>query len=312
MAGGSQQLKKQHPLQRRSADMKIGMIGLGRMGGNMADRLRAGGHEVVGYDLDPQSGRDVDSIQALVEALETPRIIWVMVPAGKPTQSTMDQLASLLSDDDLIVDGGNTRFADDQMHARMLEPKGIHLVDVGTSNGIWGKEKGYALMVGGTDQDVERVMPILQTLKPEGENGLVHAGGTGAGHYTKMVHNGIEYGMMQALAEGYAVMDASDLVKDPGQVMASWREGSVINSWLLDLLVKALKEDPGLKHIAGKANESGEAKWMIEDALELGVPTPVTTASLYARQDSQIADPTTMKVVSALRKEFGGHPVEQE
>lgn len=292
--------------------MKIGMIGLGRMGKNMADRLRAGGHQVVGYDISPDSGRDVDSLRALVDALEPPRAIWVMVPAGKPIESTLDELGNLMDQGDLVIDGGNTRFTQDQEHAKALGEKGIGLVDVGTSNGIWGRENGYALMVGGSDQDVARIQPILDTLKPEGDFGLVHAGGTGAGHYAKMVHNGIEYGMMQALAEGYAVLEASNLIAEPGDVVKSWRKGSVIQSWLLDLLSKALEADPHLTHIAGRAEETGETKWMIGDALELGVPTPAITSALYARQSSQIQDPMTMKVVSALRNEFGGHPIVKE
>lgn len=292
--------------------MKIGMIGLGRMGKNMADRLRTGGHQVVGYDISPDSGRDVDSLKALVDALEAPRAIWVMVPAGKPVESTLNQLGDLMDSGDLVIDGGNTRFAQDQEHAKALGAKGIGLVDVGTSNGIWGKEKGYALMVGGSDEDVARIQPVLDTLKPEGEFGLVHAGGTGAGHYAKMVHNGIEYGMMQSMAEGYAVLEASDLIEEPGEVVQSWRKGSVIQSWLLDLLAESLQQDPHLAHIAGKAEETGEAKWMIGDALELGVPTPAITSALYARQSSQIQDPMTMKVVSALRSAFGGHPIVKE
>ena len=292
--------------------MKIGMIGLGRMGKNMADRLRTGGHQVVGYDISPESGRDVDSLQALVDSLEAPRAIWVMVPAGKPIESTLDQLGDLLDRGDLVIDGGNTRFTQDQAHAKALGAKGIGLVDVGTSNGIWGRENGYALMVGGSDEDVARIQPILDTLKPEGEFGLVHAGGTGAGHYAKMVHNGIEYGMMQSLAEGYAVLEASDLIQEPGEVVQSWRKGSVIQSWLLDLLAKSLQKDPHLAHIAGKAEETGETKWMIGDALELGVPTPAITSALYARQSSQIQDPMTMKAVSALRNAFGGHPIVKE
>lgn len=292
--------------------MQIGMIGLGRMGNNMAERLRSGGHKVVGYDISPDSNRDVDSLQALVDALEAPRVIWVMVPAGKPLDSTITQLSNLLGNGDLIIDGGNTRFTEDQEHAKTLSAKGIGLVDVGTSNGIWGRENGYALMVGGSDEDVARIQPILHTLKPEGDFGLVHAGGTGAGHYAKMVHNGIEYGMMQALAEGYAVLEASDFIKDADDVVQSWRKGSVIQSWLLDLLSNALHKDPHLSHIAGKADETGETKWMIGDALELGIPTPAITAALYARQSSQIQDPATMKVVSALRNEFGGHSIAKD
>jgi 6-phosphogluconate dehydrogenase len=292
--------------------MKIGMIGLGRMGGNMAARLRDGGHVVVGYDQSPQSGRDVDSLPALVEALEPPRTVWVMVPAGRPTDDTIDQLGSLLEQGDLVIDGGNTRYREDQRHAKELAERGIGFVDVGTSGGVWGRERGYALMAGGSDADFDRIKPILETLKPAGDSGLVHAGPVGAGHYVKMIHNGIEYGMMQALGEGYAMMHASELVDNPRDVCDSWREGSVVRSWLLDLLVRALDEDQDLEHVVGKAEETGEARWMVQDGLDMGVPLPVTAASLFARQNSQIDDPMTMKVVAALRNQFGGHAVVKE
>lgn len=292
--------------------MKIGMIGLGRMGGNMAARLRDGGHVVVGYDQSPQSGRDVDSLPALVEALEPPRTVWVMVPAGRPTDDTIDQLGSLLEQGDLVIDGGNTRYREDQRHAKELAERGIGFVDVGTSGGVWGRERGYALMAGGSDADFDRIKPILETLKPAGDSGLVHAGPVGAGHYVKMIHNGIEYGMMQALGEGYAMMHASELVDNPRDVCDSWREGSVVRSWLLDLLVRALDEDQDLEHVVGKAEETGEARWMVQDGLDMGVPLPVTAASLFARQNSRIDDPMTMKVVAALRNQFGGHAVVKE
>lgn len=292
--------------------MRIGMIGLGRMGGNMAARLRDGGHVVVGYDQSPQSGRDVDSLPALVEALEPPRTVWVMVPAGRPTDDTIDQLGSLLEQGDLVIDGGNTRYREDQRHAKELAERGIGFVDVGTSGGVWGRERGYALMAGGSDADFDRIKPILETLKPAGDSGLVHAGPVGAGHYVKMIHNGIEYGMMQALGEGYAMMHASELVDNPRDVCDSWREGSVVRSWLLDLLVRALDEDQDLEHVVGKAEETGEARWMVQDGLDMGVPLPVTAASLFARQNSQIDDPMTMKVVAALRNQFGGHAVVKE
>ncbi len=292
--------------------MKLGMVGLGRMGGNMAQRLRAGGHTVVGYDVSPDSGRDVDSLEALVASLQAPRAVWVMVPAGSPTDATIGQLSNLLEPGDLVIDGGNTRYRDDQRHAKELAEDGIHFVDVGTSGGVWGRTEGYALMAGGSDEDFESIRPVLETLKPDGDSGLVHAGPVGAGHYVKMVHNGIEYGMMQALGEGYAMMEASDLVDNPRDVCDSWREGSVVRSWLLDLLVRALDADAGLAHIAGKAEETGEAKWMVQDGLEMGVPLPVTAASLFARQNSQLDDPMTMKVVAALRNQFGGHAVDKE
>ena len=292
--------------------MQLGMIGLGKMGANMVARLREGGHTVIGFDLSPQSGRDVESLEALIEALEAPRVIWLMVPAGKPTDDTVERLAQLLDEGDLVVDGGNTKFTDDQRHAKLLAEHQIGFMDVGTSGGVWGRENGYALMVGGTQQDYERLLPALQTLKPQGDSGLVHAGPVGAGHFSKMVHNGIEYGMMQALGEGYSMLESSELVDNPHDVFDSWREGSVIRSWLLDLLVRALEDDEGLCHIAGNAQESGEAKWMVETALHMGIPLPVTAASLFARQSSQIGDPNTMKVVAALRNQFGGHAVTHE
>ena len=287
--------------------MQIGMIGLGRMGGNMAKRLAAGGHTVVGYDMSPESGRDVNSLEALVAALDAPRIVWVMVPAGKPTDDTIDTLYDLLSEGDMIIDGGNTRYVDDARHAEQLAGKGIHFMDCGVSGGVWGIKRGYALMVGGSQEDFERARPLYETLKPEGEYGLVHAGPVGGGHFAKMVHNGIEYGMMQAFGEGFATMVRSDLVSDPAAVMTSWKSGSVVGSWLLDLLANALKTDPTLKSMPPVANESGEAKWMIEAALELGVPTPATAAALYARQTSRGGGDDTLRVVSTMRAQFGGH-----
>ena len=287
--------------------MKIGMIGLGRMGGNMATRLRNHGITVVGYDVSPQSSRDVSSIRELVEQLEAPRVVWVMVPAGKPTDDTIDELKTLLDDGDLVVDGGNTKYVDDARHAQELAERGIHFVDVGVSGGVWGVERGYALMAGGSPEDYERVLPYLEALKPEGENGLVHAGPVGGGHFAKMVHNGIEYGMMQAMGEGFDTMMHSDLVDNPAEVMASWRDGSVVASWLLDLFTNAAKEDPTLHDMPAVADESGEARWMVEAALELGVPVPATVAALYARQVSRGAGSDTLRVVSALRNQFGGH-----
>lgn len=292
--------------------MDIGMIGLGRMGGNMVQRLREGGHRVVGYDMAADSGRDVDSLSGLVEALPSPRTLWVMVQAGAATDGIIAELSELLDPGDLVIDSGNTRYRDDQRHAKELGRDGIHFMDVGTSGGVWGRECGYALMVGGNDSDFERILPVFETLKPSGDSGLVHAGPVGAGHYVKMIHNGIEYGMMQALGEGYAMMEASDLVECPDRVCDSWREGSVVRSWLLDLLVRALKDDPDLARIAGRAEETGEARWMVQDGLDMGVPLPVTAASLFARQNSQLDDPMTMKVVAALRNQFGGHAVHSE
>lgn len=287
--------------------MQLGVIGLGRMGGNMVKRLRADGHEVIGFDLSLQSGRDVDSLEVLVSALAAPRVVWIMVPAGAPTDATVDQLAELLEEGDLVIDGGNTRYTDDQRHEQQLSAKGIHFMDVGVSGGVWGAERGYALMAGGSAADYERALPIFESLKPEGEDGLVLAGPVGGGHFAKMVHNGIEYGMMQAFGEGFETMMRSDLIENPAAVMTSWRQGSVVQSWLLDLFARAAQDDPDLHNMPPVANESGEAKWMIEAALELGVPTPATASALWARQTSRGAGGDTLRVVSSLRAQFGGH-----
>ena len=238
--------------------MQLGMIGLGRMGGNMAKRIAAAGHEVVGYDRSPESDRTVASLKELVAALKAPRLVWVMVPAGEATDSTINELAELLQPGDMIIDGGNSRYTDDARHAAELEPKGIHFMDCGVSGGVWGIDRGYALMVGGNKDDFETARPIFEALKPEGDSGLVLAGPVGGGHFAKMVHNGIEYGMMQAFGEGFATMVKSDLVEDPAAVMSSWRDGSVVQSWLLDLLAIAFKSDPTLKSMPPVANESGE------------------------------------------------------
>ncbi|MFD0704461.1 phosphogluconate dehydrogenase (NAD(+)-dependent, decarboxylating) [Alloscardovia venturai] len=287
--------------------MRIGMIGLGRMGGNMMSRLRKKGHDVVGFDVSPESSRDVDSLESLISSLETPRTVWVMVPAGSATDTTVDALCGLLSEGDMVIDGGNTRYTDDVRHAEILGKKGIHFMDVGVSGGIWGNSRGYALMVGGSQYDFEKVSSIFEALKPDGEDGLVLAGPTGAGHFAKMVHNGIEYGMMQALGEGFETMMRSELIDDPAAVMTSWRKGSVVQSWLLDLFARAAQDDSTLQNMPAVANESGEAKWMVEAALELGVPVPVTATSLWARQVSRGAGADTLRVVSSLRAQFGGH-----
>ncbi|GLW25607.1 decarboxylating 6-phosphogluconate dehydrogenase [Microbispora tritici] len=288
--------------------MQIGMIGLGRMGGNMAERLRRGGHEVVGYDRDPALS-DVGSLKDLVERLQAPRAVWVMVPAGAPTRATVEQLRDLLSEGDVVIDGGNSHYLDDQRHAADLGTRGIGFVDVGVSGGVWGLQNGYALMVGGEDEHVGRLMPAFDTLKPEGEDGFVHAGGVGAGHFAKMVHNGIEYGMMQSFAEGWELLEASDVVTNVPDTFRSWRHGTVIQSWLLDLLVRALREDPDLADLKGYAEDSGEGRWTVQAAVDHAVPLPAITAALYARFASRQADSPAMKMVAALRNQFGGHAV---
>ena len=286
----------------------LGMIGLGRMGGNMATRLRQGGHTVVGYDRD-EGARDVDSLEALVAALPAPRVVWVMVPAGQPTHDTVEALGALLEPGDLVVNGGNSRYTDDQQHARDLEAKDIGFVDCGVSGGVWGLTEGYALMCGGSDADVAKAQPFFDVLKPEGDSGFVHAGKVGAGHFAKMVHNGIEYGLMQAYAEGWELMMATDVVTDVPAVVRSWQKGTVIRSWLLDLMVNALEADDDLSELRGYAQDSGEGRWTVQAAVDHAVPLPVITASLFARFASRQDDSPAMKVVAALRNQFGGHAV---
>ena len=289
----------------------LGMVGLGRMGGNMAQRLRRGGHTVVGFDRAP-GVRDVDTLEALVTALPSPKIVWVMVPAGQPTFDTIDALSALLGPGDVIVDGGNSRYTDDQLHAEVLAPKGIGFVDAGVSGGIWGLTEGYALMVGGTPEDVAKVQPFFDVLKPDGDSGFVHAGAVGAGHFAKMVHNGIEYGLMQAYAEGWELMEATELITDVPAVVASWQQGTVIRSWLLDLMVRALEVDPHLAELRGYAEDSGEGRWTVQAAIDHAVPLPAITASLFARFASRQDDSPSMKMIAALRNQFGGHAVTKE
>jgi 6-phosphogluconate dehydrogenase len=288
--------------------MQIGMIGLGKMGGNMAERLRRAGHDVVGYDHHAENS-DVASLAELKDRLAAPRAAWVMVPAGDPTSETIAELKGLLEPGDLVIDGGNSHYIDDQEHARMLDEAGIHFVDTGVSGGVWGLQNGYGLMVGGDDEDVNRLMPVFEALKPDGEFGFVHAGKVGAGHFAKMVHNGIEYGIMQAYAEGYELLAATDVVTDVAGAFCSWRGGTVIRSWLLDLLCKALNEDPGLEKIRGVAQDSGEGRWTVQAAIDHAVPMPVISAALFARFSSRQDDSPAMKVVAALRNQFGGHAV---
>ncbi|RFU41127.1 decarboxylating 6-phosphogluconate dehydrogenase [Actinomadura logoneensis] len=289
--------------------MELGIIGLGKMGGNMAERLRRGGHTVVGYDRDPKVS-DVSSVEELLERLSAPRAVWVMVPAGGPTRETIHRLGELLSPGDVVIDGGNSHYVDDQKHGAELAEKGIGFVDCGVSGGVWGLQNGYALMVGGSDEDVQRLMPIFETLKPEGEFGFVHSGKIGAGHFVKMVHNGIEYAMMQAFGEGYELIEAADIVTDVPGTFRSWQEGTVIRSWLLDLMNRALAEDPELAEIRGYANDSGEGRWTVQAAVDHAVPLPAITASLFARFSSRQDDSPAMKIVAALRNQFGGHAVE--
>ncbi|MCQ4042155.1 phosphogluconate dehydrogenase (NAD(+)-dependent, decarboxylating) [Streptantibioticus rubrisoli] len=289
--------------------MELGLIGLGKMGGNMRERIRRAGHTVIGYDRNPDLA-DVPSLKAMVDKLQGPRVVWVMVPAGEPTQATIDELAGLLSPGDVVVDGGNSRWTDDEKHAKELAERGIGFVDCGVSGGVWGLEYGYALMYGGDPENVAKVQPIFDALKPEGEHGSVHAGKVGAGHFAKMVHNGIEYAMMQAYAEGWELLEAVDSVTDVREVFRSWQEGTVIRSWLLDLAVNALDADEHLDKLRGYAQDSGEGRWTVEAAIDHAVPLPAITASLFARFASRQDDSPQMKMIAALRNQFGGHAVE--
>ncbi|MEU2914870.1 phosphogluconate dehydrogenase (NAD(+)-dependent, decarboxylating) [Streptomyces massasporeus] len=289
--------------------MQIGLVGLGKMGGNMRERLRNAGHTVIGYDTDPEKS-DVATLADLVNQLEAPRTVWVMVPAGDPTQHVIDRLADLLKPYDTVVDGGNSRWTDDEKHAEELSKRGIGFVDAGVSGGVWGLKNGYALMVGGEKEYVDRLRPVFEALKPEGPYGFVHAGKVGAGHFAKMVHNGIEYAMMQAYAEGWELLEAVDSVDNVREVFRSWQDGTVIRSWLLDLAVDALDEDEHLEELRGYAQDSGEGRWTVEAAIDNSVPLPAITASLFSRFASRQDDSPQMKMIAALRNQFGGHAVE--
>lgn len=294
--------------------MHLGLIGLGKMGGNMRERLREHDVTVTGYDRDA-SVSDVGSVAELVEALPSPKVVWVMVPAGEPTRATIAELAELLGEGDIVVDGGNSRWTDDLEHAEQLKAQGIGYLDCGVSGGIWGRENGYALMVGGEASDVATVQPVFDALRPDAGDsanatgGFVHAGKVGSGHFAKMVHNGVEYAMMQAYAEGFELLEKTDLVDDVPAVLDSWREGTVVRSWLLDLLVQALEEDPGLSKIRGYADDSGEGRWTVEAAIEHAVPMHTIAASLFARFQSRQEESPAMQAVAAMRQQFGGHAV---
>ena len=291
--------------------MHVGMVGLGRMGANMRERLRTRGIDVTGYDRNPAVS-DVADLAALVAALpQDRRVVWVMVPAGPITRSVVTDLAALLGPGDVVVEGGNSHYTDDAVHAAELAERGIHYVDVGVSGGVWGLENGYGLMAGGSTEDVELLMPVFDALRPDGarENGFVHAGSVGAGHYAKMVHNGIEYGLMQAYAEGYELLEAQEIVTDVTGTLKAWTQGTVVRSWLLDLLVAALEQDPELAAIDDFVEDSGEGRWTVDEAIDRAVPLPVISAALFARFASRQGASPAMKAVAALRQQFGGHAV---
>jgi 6-phosphogluconate dehydrogenase len=290
--------------------MQMGLVGLGRMGGNMRERLRAAGHEIVGFDNN-QEISDAASLAGMVAKLSAPRVGWIRVPAGDPTRSTVEALGGLLADGDLVIDGGNSKWEDDARNAAHLDEHGVGFVDCGVSGGIWGKDNGYGLMCGGSAENVAMAMPIFDALRPEGprDEGWVHAGEVGAGHYTKMVHNGIEYGLMQSYAEGYELLRAKELVTDVPGAFKAWSRGTVVRSWLLDLMVNALESDPDLAKIRGYVDDTGEGRWTVQEGVDNAVAMPVIAASLFARFVSRQDDSPAMKAVAALRNQFGGHAV---
>jgi len=301
--------------------MELGMIGLGRMGANMTERLVRGGHRVVGYDRSPDAVAHArrlgavaaDSPTALTEQLSRPRIVWLMVPAGNPVDETIEAVLPHLTADDVIIDGGNSYYKDSVRRAAGLEKRGLYYVDVGTSGGVWGLTEGYSLMIGGPRDILERLRPVFETLAPAPDKGWGHVGPSGAGHFVKMIHNGIEYGLMQAYAEGFAILKQKpELVSDLPQIAEIWRHGSVVRSWLLDLVARALHADPHLKDIAPRVADSGEGRWTVAEAIALDVPAPVITLSLLQRLRSRDQESYSDRMLAAMRYQFGGHAVEQE
>jgi 6-phosphogluconate dehydrogenase len=297
--------------------MRLGMVGLGRMGGNMATRLVRSGHEVVGFDpgedvraaAEAQGSRTATDIAGLVAELDPPRTVWLMVPAGDITDGSVRALADPLSEGDLIVDGGNSNWRDSQRRHRDLRARGIDFLDVGVSGGIWGLEEGYCLMIGGERGSIDRLRPALDALAPDG---WAHVGPAGAGHFVKMVHNGIEYGLLQAYGEGFEILERSEFDLDLPAVAEVWRRGSVVRSWLLDLLASALSKDPRLEHVKGFVEDSGEGRWTVQAAMDRDVPAPITALSLFARFASRQDESFAAKIIAALRREFGGHSVRPE
>ncbi|MBI2171038.1 MAG: decarboxylating 6-phosphogluconate dehydrogenase [Chloroflexi bacterium] len=300
--------------------MEMGMVGLGRMGGNMAQRLLRGGHRVVAYDASPAAVQaavqlrvtGVASLADLIQKLAYPRAVWVMVPAGQPTEDTITSLATLLSPGDVVIDGGNSLYKDSMRRAQILRGKGVRFLDCGTSGGVWGLAEGYSLMVGGDREAFVRLEPLFQTLAPGPDKGYGYVGPAGAGHFVKMVHNAVEYGMMQAYAEGFELMAAKEEFRlDLAQVAEIWRHGSVVRSWLLDLAAEALRQDPGLASLEAYVDDSGEGRWAVQESVDLAVPAPVMAASLQARFRSRQAQPFGARLLSALRQQFGGHTVKR-
>ena len=288
--------------------MKVGLVGLGRMGSGIAERLRAAGHDVVGYDADAARSQ-VGSLRELVAALTPPRVVWLMVPAGGATQALVDELAGLLSASDTVVDGGNSYYRDSVRRAEGLAARGVRYLDVGTSGGVGGREAGFCLMVGGPSDAFALVEPLLQALAPAG--GYAYLGPSGAGHFAKMVHNGIEYGLLQAYAEGFSLLEASEYAYDLSRVAGLWQQGGVVRSWLLELAGRALAADPRLETLRGHVEDSGEGRWAVQEAVERALPLPVITLSLYRRFASREENAFANRFIAALRREFGGHAVRE-
>lgn len=287
--------------------MKMGLVGLGRMGNGIKQRLEQGGHEVVGYDRNPEVS-DVGSLEDLVGALEAPRIVWVMVPSGEITDQTLTAVGDLLSDEDILIDGGNSYYKDSLRHGEEARASGLRFMDVGTSGGIWGLQVGFNLMIGADKETFAHVEPIFKTLAPT--DGYAHVGPVGSGHFTKMVHNGIEYGMLQAYAEGFELLSAYDEDLDLHQIAALWQNGSVVRSWLLDLAESAFGKDPELNGLKGYVDDSGEGRWTVLEGVERGVPVSVIAQSLFSRFTSRDDNSFGMRVIAALRNEFGGHAIQ--
>ena len=296
---------------------EIGFAGLGRMGANMVERLLRGGHRVVAYNRSPDKTRAIVEkgaqgayrLEELVSKLKSPRVVWLMVPSGDATENLVAEISGLLSEGDLVVDGGNSRYSDSMRRGAQLAQKGIHFMDAGTSGGIWGLEKGYCMMVGGSEDDFRRLEPALKTLAPN-PDGYLHAGPVGAGHFTKMIHNGIEYALMQGYAEGFELLKAAPFPLDLGKISHLWNQSSVVRSWLLELAERAFQKNPGLAGIKGFVEDSGEGRWTVEQAIDTSVPAPTIALALFERFRSRQSDSFAGKVLAALRNEFGGHAVQ--
>ncbi len=301
--------------------MRIAIVGLGKMGGNMAERLLRGGHEVVGLDFSPEplaalkelGGKPVQSAEEVVAALAAPRAVWLMIPSGKPVESAVTQYCDLLDAGDILIDGGNSNYRDSMRRGAYAGERGIQFVDCGTSGGIWGLAEGYSMMIGGPDLAVDTLRPVFETLAPAADRGWGHVGPSGSGHYVKMVHNGIEYGLMQAYAEGYSLLQhKEEFGLDLAQVSKIWQYGSVVRSWLLDLTTEALEENPGLEGIAPWVSDSGEGRWTVMESIDLAVPAPVIAMALYERFRSRDTDSFSDRLLAAMRNKFGGHAIKEE